>query len=50
MSEAAIIVGSLIAIAALIAIVVLAVQRRDKRLGMAAAVLAVLIFASPFFF
>lgn len=49
MSETASVLGVLVAIAALIALVALAVRRRDERLGLAAAVLAVLIFASPFF-
>lgn len=50
MGEATVVAGSLVAIAALIAVVVLAVRRRDERLGVAAAVLAVLILGSPFFF
>lgn len=48
MGEVTVVAGSLVAIAAVIAVAVLAVRRRDKRLGLAAAVLAVLVIGSPF--
>lgn len=48
MNETAVIVAVLVGIALLVALIILAVRRRDTKLAVAAAVLGILILAAPF--